>query len=38
MIYIDNVKTIEAIKAARRGDLVTIGNLDNLLTELNAND
>jgi DNA-damage-inducible protein J len=35
---VPNVKTIEAIKAARRGDLVTVGNLDNLLTELNAND
>jgi DNA-damage-inducible protein J len=35
---IPNIKTIEAIKASRRGDLVTIGNLDNLLTELNAKD
>ena len=35
---IPNIKTIEAIKAARRGDLVTIGKVDNLLTELNAND
>jgi DNA-damage-inducible protein J len=33
-----NIKTIEAIKAARRGDLVTVSNVDNLLTELNAND
>ena len=35
---VPNVKTIDAIKAARRGNLVTVGNLDNLLTELNAND
>ena len=35
---VPNIKTIEAIKAARRGDLVTISDLDNLLTELNAND
>jgi len=35
---VPNIKTIEAIKAARRRDLVTIGNLDNLLIELNAND
>jgi len=35
---VPNIKTIEAIKAARRNDLVTIGNLDDLLIELNAND
>jgi len=35
---VPNIKTIEAIKAARRSDLVTIGNLDDLLIELNAND
>jgi len=35
---IPNAKTIEAIKATRRGDLVTIVSVDNLLTELNAND
>lgn len=33
-----NAKTIEAIKAARKNDLITIGGADNLLTELNAND
>ena len=32
---VPNSKTIEAIKAARRGNLTTIGNLDNLLIELN---
>jgi DNA-damage-inducible protein J len=35
---VPNIKTIEAIKAARNGDLITIGSLNNLLTELNAND
>ena len=35
---VPNSKTIEAIKAARRGDLTTIGNLDNLLIELNADN
>ena len=35
---VPNAKTIEAIKAARRGNLITAGSLDNLLTELNAND
>jgi DNA-damage-inducible protein J len=35
---VPNVKTIEALKNAKRGNLVTIGHLDNLLTELNAND
>ena len=35
---VPNAKTIEAIKAARSGNLITSGSLDNLLTELNAND
>ena len=35
---VPNAKTIEAIKAARRGNLITAGSLDNLLTELNANN
>lgn len=35
---VPNEKTIEAIKAARRGNLITVGNLDNLLTALNEND
>jgi DNA-damage-inducible protein J len=37
-LLIPNAKTIEAIKAARRRNLINIGKLDNLLTELNAND
>lgn len=35
---IPNIKTIEAIKTARRGDLITVDSLDNLMTKLNAND
>ena len=35
---IPNIQTIEAIKAARSGNLITASSLDNLLTELNAND
>jgi len=35
---IPNAETIEAIKAARRGELVTIGSLDSLFTDLNADD
>lgn len=35
---VPNAKTIEAIKVARSGNLITAGSLDNLLTELNAND
>lgn len=35
---VPNTKTIDSIKTARRGELVTIGNLDNLLAELNANN
>jgi DNA-damage-inducible protein J len=33
---IPNEETIEAIKAARRGELVTAGNPENLLKSLNA--
>jgi len=35
---VPNAETIEAIKDARRGDLVTVGSLDNLMKELNADD
>ena len=35
---VPNAKTIEAIKAARSGNLINASSLDNLLTELNAND
>lgn len=35
---VPNTKTIAAIKAARHRDLVTVGSVENLLTELNADD
>lgn len=35
---IPNAETIEAMKAARRGDLITISSVDNLLADLNADD
>ena len=35
---IPNQKTIEAMKAARHGDLVTVDSIDNLLESLNADD
>ena len=35
---IPNEETIEAIKAARRGDVVTVGDLHNLMADLNADD
>ena len=31
-------ETIEAMRAARRGELVTVGSADNLLEMLNAGD
>ena len=33
-----NDETIEAIKAARRGELVTVGTVDELFTDLHADD
>lgn len=35
---VPNEETIEAMKAARRGDLVTVGGVDDLLADLNADD
>ncbi len=35
---IPNAETIAAMKAARRGDLITISSVDNLLADLNADD
>ena len=35
---IPNRETIEAMKAARRGELVTVGQVDKLLAGLNARD
>ena len=31
-------ETIEAMKAARRGDLITVGGVDELMADLNADD
>jgi DNA-damage-inducible protein J len=35
---VPNEETIAAMKAARRGELVTVGSTDELLASLNAND
>lgn len=35
---VPNDETVEAILAARQGQLITIGGIDNLLTDLNADD
>ena len=35
---VPNAETIEAMRAARRGDLVTLGSAEGLLASLNAGD
>jgi DNA-damage-inducible protein J len=35
---VPNDETIEAMRAARRGELVEVGSVDNLFAELNADD
>jgi DNA-damage-inducible protein J len=35
---IPNKKTIEAMKAARRGELKTVGSVDELMADLRADD
>jgi DNA-damage-inducible protein J len=35
---VPNAETIEAMKAARRGELVTVGSPDQLLASLNEDD
>lgn len=35
---VPNDETIEAMKAARRGDMITVGSISNLLADLNADD
>ncbi len=37
-ILFPNEETIKAMKAARNGELVTAGKIDNLLASLNADD
>ena len=35
---VPNAKTIAAMEAARRGEVVRVGGIDNLLADLNAED
>lgn len=35
---IPNEETVEAMKAARRGEVVKVGNVENLLADLHADD
>jgi DNA-damage-inducible protein J len=35
---VPNAETVEAMKAARRGELVTVGSNDALFASLNADD
>ena len=35
---VPNEETIEAMKAARRGEMVQVGSIDNLFKELNEGD
>jgi DNA-damage-inducible protein J len=35
---VPNAETIEAMQAARRGDLVTVGSVDDLMADLHADD
>jgi DNA-damage-inducible protein J len=35
---IPNAKTIKALKASLKGDMVTVGSIDNLLADLNADN
>jgi len=35
---VPNAETIAAMKAARRGDVVAVGKVEDLLAELNADD
>ena len=35
---VPNAETIEAMKAARRGELVAVGGLDDLMSDLHADD
>ncbi len=35
---VPNEETVEALKAARRGDLVEVGGVDELMADLDADD
>jgi len=36
--FVPNAETIEAMEAARRGEMITVGSLDELLSSLNADE
>lgn len=36
--FVPNAETVEAMNAARRGELDIVGNLDSLLADLNTDD
>ena len=35
---VPNAETIEAMRAARRGDVITVGSVEDLMADLNADD
>ncbi len=35
---VPNAETIEAMKAARRGDVIAVGGVEDLMADLNADD
>ncbi len=35
---VPNAETVAAMEATRRGDLVTVGNVNDLMADLNADD
>ena len=37
-VTVPNRKTVEAMKAARRGELATFGSVDELMADLNSDD
>jgi DNA-damage-inducible protein J len=36
--FVPNAETIEAMEAVERGELITVGSVDELLSSLNADD
>ena len=37
-LLVPNEETVEAMRAARRGDLVSVGDIDGLMVDLDADD
>ena len=35
---VPNAETIEAMRAARRGEVITVGSVEDLMADLNADD